>query len=194
MHKPIKIQTMAQTDDFTIKYPLEKAGKEVDGMTGVPKLGQRVVSKVPSPLFPKGAIGIIKDVRMGFVEVKNESGKVATFDYPSFNTNFTEFPENDPILNEIQLLLDKQVGKGIGSYGAPLSKNPKNLNMLEMLDYLAEELVDALFYNRKLKQMLKEFDGLDYLKSFKPEELAILKRLARKVRAAENGSCEATDV
>lgn len=63
---------------------------------------------------------------------------------------------NDPFMQGVQEQLKKQFEKGVTKYGATLYENPKELPLLEMLDYLAEELVDGLVYIQALKKMMAE--------------------------------------
>jgi GTP1/Obg family GTP-binding protein len=57
--------------------------------------------------------------------------------------------------------VDKQTRKGLDKYGQVLNEN-EELNDLEMLEYFAEELTDALVYIEDLKvkiKKLKEIGG-----------------------------------
>jgi hypothetical protein len=154
------------------------------------KKGNRVIAIKDSPegLYKAGDTGYIadNDEFPGAVAVHFENSK-----WPKIYTRsdkaadyLQDFPTNDVIRKEIIGLVDKQFAKGVAKYGAALSENPKNLSVIDMLDYLAEELVDALHYNRKLKEMLitTKNNGIE----FSLEEKDFITRLAKKVEA--NGS------
>lgn len=63
--------------------------------------------------------------------------------------------DNDPYMQGVIGLLERQFEKGVKTYGAPLSQNPKELTLEELFDYLSEELIDGLVYIQGLKAAMK---------------------------------------
>jgi hypothetical protein len=53
-----------------------------------------------------------------------------------------------PLLDEINADLQKRIDKGIKTYGTTL--DDANLNKEELLNHLYEELLDSVFYIKKL--------------------------------------------
>ena len=53
-----------------------------------------------------------------------------------------------PLLDEINQDLQKRIDKGINTYGTTLDN--ANLNREELLNHLYEELLDSVFYIKKL--------------------------------------------
>jgi hypothetical protein len=53
-----------------------------------------------------------------------------------------------PLLDEINADLQKRIDKGINTYGTTL--DDANLNREELLNHLYEELLDSVFYIKKL--------------------------------------------
>ena len=53
-----------------------------------------------------------------------------------------------PLLDEINQDLQKRIDKGINTYGTTL--DDANLNREELLNHLYEELLDSVFYIKKL--------------------------------------------
>lgn len=55
----------------------------------------------------------------------------------------------------IDALLDRQIEKGIRKYGTTLEHNT-SLSDIERIEYLQEELVDALMYCEHIKAYMRE--------------------------------------
>lgn len=53
-----------------------------------------------------------------------------------------------PLLDEINQDLQKRIDKGINTYGTTLDN--ADLNNLQLLNHLYEELLDSVFYIKKL--------------------------------------------
>jgi hypothetical protein len=53
-----------------------------------------------------------------------------------------------PLLDEINADLQKRIDKGINTYGTTLEN--ADLNNLQLLNHLYEELLDSVFYIKKL--------------------------------------------
>jgi hypothetical protein len=53
-----------------------------------------------------------------------------------------------PLLDEINADLQKRIDKGIKTYGTTLEN--ADLNNLQLLNHLYEELLDSVFYIKKL--------------------------------------------
>jgi hypothetical protein len=53
-----------------------------------------------------------------------------------------------PLLDEINADLQKRIDKGIKTYGTTLDN--ADLNNLQLLNHLYEELLDSVFYIKKL--------------------------------------------
>ena len=64
---------------------------------------------------------------------------------------------NNPYWERVNLIADKQRTKGIKTYGQGLENNTAPI--LERIEHLQEELVDALQYCEWLKDWLKRLEG-----------------------------------
>ena len=80
--------------------------------------------------------------------------------------------ESNPYWLRICELADKQRAKGIRTYGKGLEDNP--LPFVERLDYLAEELIDALMYIEHIKAYREVKTNADMIRAMSVEELAAL--------------------
>lgn len=58
--------------------------------------------------------------------------------------------------DNICIIQEKQTAKGIRKYGDVLENNPTDLDVFERLQYIQEELIDALMYIEHLKIKLEE--------------------------------------
>lgn len=61
---------------------------------------------------------------------------------------------DNPYWKRIEALAERQRAKGMSKYGQGLEMNP--MGILERLEYLEEELMDALFYIEHIKEWLNE--------------------------------------
>lgn len=57
-------------------------------------------------------------------------------------------------LSRIIARFERQKAKGISKYGQPLEQN--NRDVIEALEYLAEELTDGLMYLEEVKEKLQK--------------------------------------
>lgn len=64
--------------------------------------------------------------------------------------------EHNPYWERICAIAEKQRAKGVATYGQGLESNPKDI--IERLEYLQEELVDALMYCEWIKDKLPKDD------------------------------------
>ena len=78
--------------------------------------------------------------------------------------------DSNPYWASICGMADKQRAKGMRTYGKGLEDNP--LSYEERLDYLAEEMIDALMYIQHLKAYHEVNTRADYIRSMSDEELA----------------------
>lgn len=65
---------------------------------------------------------------------------------------------NKKYWEKICQMQEKQTNKGIEKYGQILEEN-KELNILEVITYLQEELIDGLMYCEHIKTLLMEAEG-----------------------------------
>lgn len=62
-------------------------------------------------------------------------------------------------INRILARFSRQRVKGINKYGRPLEQNDREV--LEAIEYLAEELTDGLMYLEEVKEKLQRAGGQD---------------------------------
>ena len=60
----------------------------------------------------------------------------------------------NPYWKRIEALAERQRAKGISKYGYGLESNP--MSIISRLEYLEEELIDALFYIEHIKEFLSD--------------------------------------
>ena len=78
--------------------------------------------------------------------------------------------ESNPYWERICEMADKQRAKGMRTYGKGLEDNP--LPFVERLNYLAEELIDALMYIEHIKAYREVKTNADRIRAMSDEELA----------------------
>jgi len=60
----------------------------------------------------------------------------------------------NPVLREVQSLLELQTAKGLAKYGTTV--NPMDYTTIEWIEHARQELMDELVYLTVLKQKLEE--------------------------------------
>lgn len=71
---------------------------------------------------------------------------------------------NNPYWNNICAIADRQREKGIKTYGSGIEDNPADI--ITRIEYLEEELVDALMYC----EWIKDYIGREYQRRKREEE------------------------
>lgn len=70
---------------------------------------------------------------------------------------YRDHPKQNPYWERICKLADKQRTKGMETYGQGIEDNPADI--LKRIEYLQEELVDALMYCEWIKDKIRESEG-----------------------------------
>ena len=112
---------------------------------------KKVMFKGPSGMFTDGKIYEAHELSTGSFSVVDDKGRLGIiFPWEAEEVNEYGVDINDPIVDSVIEQFKERSKKGIKKYGTTLERN--DLSMLDWLQHLQEELMDAVCYIEKLKQ------------------------------------------